>query len=88
MAGASRETPSNTSNPQRSKNRTREITLTDMHSKECVLDHVLTILEREVEWPLTDYLDPEKVSRLLAPLRDMVNSELIKEMNKRESTYG
>ena len=59
--------------------------MTDMHNKEDVLEQVLTILEREVEWPLTDHISFEEVARLLAPLRDRVNSEL---MNKRESMYG
>lgn len=58
--------------------------MTDRYSKEDVLDHVLAILEREVEWPLADHIDIEEVSRLLAPLRERVNSELIEEMNKRD----
>ena len=62
--------------------------MTDTHNKEDVLEQVLTVLEREVEWPLTDYINFEEVVRLLAPLRDRVNSELIEEMNKRESMYG
>ena len=62
--------------------------MTDTHNKEDVLEQVLTVLEREVEWPLTDHISFEEVARLLAPLRERVNSELIEEMNKRESMYG
>lgn len=58
--------------------------MTDTHNKEDVLEQVLTILEREVEWPLTDHINFEEVARLLAPLRERVNSELIEEMNKRD----
>ena len=51
--------------------------MTDTHNKEDVLEQVLLVLEREVEWPLTDHINFEEVARLLAPLRERVNSELI-----------
>ena len=33
-----------------------------------VLSQVLQTLEKEVEWPLTDIMDPQQVKQLLSPL--------------------
>jgi hypothetical protein len=43
-----------------------------------VLRDVLRVLEREVEWPLTDVMDWKEVLQLLAPIREAINNELLK----------
>jgi hypothetical protein len=43
-----------------------------------VFQDILRVLEREVEWPLTDVMDWKEVQRLLAPIREAINSELLK----------
>ena len=41
-----------------------------------VLAQVLQTLEREVEWPLTDVMDPQQVKQLLSPLMQAVSQHL------------
>jgi hypothetical protein len=41
-----------------------------------VLAQVLQTLEREVEWPLTDVMDPQEVKQLLSPLMQAVSQAL------------
>ena len=41
-----------------------------------VLAQVLQTLEREVEWPLTDVMDPQQVKQLLSPLMQAVSQAL------------
>jgi len=41
-----------------------------------LLSDVLKALEYKVEWPLTEVMDLQQVQRLLAPLRQAINSEL------------
>lgn len=41
-----------------------------------VLSKVLNTLEREVEWPLTDVMDPQQVKQLLSPLMQAVSQKL------------
>jgi hypothetical protein len=41
-----------------------------------VLAGVLQTLEREVEWPLTDIMDPQQVKRLLSPLMQAISQHL------------
>jgi len=43
---------------------------------EDVLRQVLQTLEREVEWPLTDVMDPQEVKQLLSPLMRAVSQKL------------
>jgi hypothetical protein len=43
---------------------------------EDVLRQVLQTLEREVEWPLTDVMDPQEVKQLLSPLMQAVSQKL------------
>jgi hypothetical protein len=43
---------------------------------EDVLRQVLQTLEREVEWPLTDVMDPQQVKQLLSPLMQAVSQHL------------
>jgi len=43
---------------------------------EDVLRQVLQTLEREVEWPLTDVMDPQQVKQLLSPLMQAVSQKL------------
>ena len=42
-----------------------------------ILEDVLQTLEREVEWPLTDVMDPREVKQLLAPLVKAVNDKMM-----------
>ena len=42
-----------------------------------ILEDVLRTLEREVEWPLTDVMDPREVKQLLAPLVKAVNDKMM-----------
>ena len=41
-----------------------------------LLSDVMTALEREVEWPLTEIMDTAEVQELLQPLRDAINSKI------------
>lgn len=41
-----------------------------------ILEDVLTVLERKVEWPLTEIMDYREVQQLLQPIRSAVNAEL------------
>ncbi len=41
-----------------------------------VLAQVLQTLERKVEWPLTDVMDPQEVKQLLSPLMQAVSQKL------------
>ena len=43
---------------------------------EDVLRQVLQTLEREVEWPLTDVMDPQQVKQLLSPLMQAISQKL------------
>ena len=43
---------------------------------EDVLRQVLQKLEREVEWPLTDVMDPQQVKQLLSPLMQAISQKL------------
>ena len=42
-----------------------------------ILEDVLQTLEREVEWPLTEVMDPKEVKQLLSPLVRAVNDKLL-----------
>jgi hypothetical protein len=42
-----------------------------------ILEDVLRVLEREVEWPLTDVMDPREVKQLLAPIVKAVNDKMM-----------
>ena len=42
-----------------------------------ILEDVLRTLEREVEWPLTEVMDPKEVRQLLSPLVRAVNDKLL-----------
>jgi hypothetical protein len=42
-----------------------------------ILENVLQTLEREVEWPLTDVMDPREVRQLLAPIVKAVNDKMM-----------
>ena len=42
-----------------------------------ILEDVLQTLEREVEWPLTDVMDPREVKQLLAPIVKAVNDKMM-----------
>jgi hypothetical protein len=42
-----------------------------------ILETVLQTLEREVEWPLTDVMDPREVKQLLAPVVRAVNDKMM-----------
>lgn len=44
--------------------------------QEEVLRDVLHIIERQVEWPLTDVIEYEKVLQLLGPLRSAINLKI------------
>jgi hypothetical protein len=43
---------------------------------EDILRQVLQTLERDVEWPLTDVMDPQQVKQLLSPLMQAVSQQL------------
>lgn len=43
---------------------------------EDVLRQVLQTLERDVEWPLTDVMDPQQVKQLLSPLMQAISQKL------------
>ena len=42
-----------------------------------ILEDVLQTLEREVEWPLTEVMDPKEVQQLLSPIIRAVNDKLL-----------
>ena len=42
-----------------------------------ILEDVLQTLEREVEWPLTEVMDPKEVKQLLSPLVRAVNDKMM-----------
>lgn len=50
-----------------------------------VLTNVQITLEREVEWPLTDVMDKEKVDALLKPINLAVSEELKKFTDEKEN---
>ena len=41
-----------------------------------LLSDVMSALERQVEWPLTDVMDRREVQKLLQPVRDAVNAKM------------
>lgn len=53
---------------------------------EDVLRQVLQTLERDVEWPLTDVMDPQQVKQLLSPLMQAVSQKLnsLDELNEKK----
>jgi uncharacterized sporulation protein YeaH/YhbH (DUF444 family) len=46
-----------------------------------ILSNVMSALERDVEWPLTELLPLAEVNTLLAPIRQRVNDEIKKRQN-------
>jgi hypothetical protein len=52
-----------------------------------ILEDVLQTLEREVEWPLTDVMDPREVKQLLAPIVKAVNDKMMS-MDEGRRDYG
>jgi hypothetical protein len=52
-----------------------------------ILEDVLRTLEREVEWPLTDVMDPREVKQLLAPIVKAVNDKMMS-MEEGRRDYG
>lgn len=42
-----------------------------------ILEDVLRTLEREVEWPLTEIMDPREVKQLLAPIVKAINNKMM-----------
>ena len=52
-----------------------------------ILEDVLQTLEREVEWPLTEVMDPKEVKQLLAPLVKAVNDKMMS-MEEGRRDYG
>ena len=52
-----------------------------------ILEDVLRTLEREVEWPLTDVMDPQEVKQLLAPIVKAVNDKMMS-MEEGRRDYG
>ena len=52
-----------------------------------ILEDVLQTLEREVEWPLTDVMDPREVKQLLAPIVKAVNDKMMS-MEEGRRDYG
>jgi hypothetical protein len=55
---------------------TDESTQSQWGEPEDILRQVLQTLEREVEWPLTDVMDPQEVKQLLSPLMQAVSQKL------------
>jgi hypothetical protein len=53
-----------------------------------ILEDVLTALEREVEWPLTEIMDRREVQQLLQPIRSAVNAELRIITRKKNKSLG
>jgi len=51
-----------------------EMTKSDWGTSEEILSNVMMTLEREVEWPLTEIMDPKEVKNLLQPIRNKINS--------------
>jgi hypothetical protein len=52
-----------------------------------ILEDVLRVLEREVEWPLTDVMDPREVKQLLAPVVKAVNDKMMS-MSEAQDDWG
>ena len=52
-----------------------------------ILEDVLRVLEREVEWPLTDVMDPREVKQLLAPIVKAVNDKMMS-MKEAQDDWG
>ena len=52
-----------------------------------ILEDVLRTLEREVEWPLTDVMDPREVKQLLAPIVKAVNDKMMS-MSEAHDDWG
>jgi hypothetical protein len=59
--------------------------VSDFGEPQEILEDVLRVLEREVEWPLTDVMDPGEVKQLLAPVVKAVNDKLMKMMKMGEA---
>ena len=53
-----------------------------------ILEDVLRVLEREVEWPLTDVMDPREVKQLLAPIVKAVNDKMMSMEEARDDDWG
>jgi len=51
--------------------------VSDFGEPQEILEDVLRVLEREVEWPLTDVMDPGEVKQLLAPVVKAVNDKMM-----------
>jgi len=47
-------------------------------TREEILSNALSILEREIEWSLTEILPLAEVNKLLAPIRAKINKEIAK----------
>jgi len=52
-----------------------------------ILEDVLQTLEREVEWPLTEVMDPREVRQLLAPIIKAVNDKMMS-MKEAQDDWG
>jgi hypothetical protein len=52
-----------------------------------ILKDVLQTLEREVEWPLTEVMDPREVRQLLAPIIKAVNDKMMS-MKEAQDDWG
>jgi hypothetical protein len=52
-----------------------------------ILEDVLQTLEREVEWPLTEVMDPKEVRQLLSPIVRAVNDKMMS-MEEGRRDYG
>jgi hypothetical protein len=59
--------------------------VSDFGEPQEILEDVLRVLEREVEWPLTDVMDRSEVKQLLAPVVRAVNDKLMKIMRMGEA---
>jgi hypothetical protein len=47
-------------------------------TREEILSNALLVLEREIEWSLTEVLPLAEVNKLLAPIRAKINKEIAK----------
>jgi hypothetical protein len=52
-----------------------------------ILEDVLQTLEREVEWPLTEVMDPKEVRQLLSPIIKAVNDKMMS-MEEAQDDWG
>lgn len=52
-----------------------------------ILEDVLQTLERQVEWPLTEVMDPKEVRQLLAPIIKAVNDKMMS-MDEAQDDWG